>query len=398
MFLNTWSEVFCGPCERARGVKRTAPSVHMAHAAATAAINLDLRVIKWREWLFYYRREGNASGRPYGRSGGASKSHLQGQLNQARRRGSHDLAEEGAVDIAIDCDGAEELGVIEGVEALGAEFQSALLPLEGAAEREIEVQRAGAVESAARRGSRRAERVGMEQLGIEIRHSVARIVVDAQRTGRVVGAIEAAIVDAVRETAFEGAIAIARDGDGKTGGGAGDAGDGPAAEGEPEVVGGHQAVADIPRGEGAAQTEVEGIDGIGEARRLIDRLAEGIREQQFEAAAGMAQAGLEGIVIRVADAGVVIVVGEVGAEPYPGAREHAAGGGGVLRILAEGAACGRAGRDRCGLAHRQTQRRVPGVGRVDNHQMMRLRAGIADAGDGVGAQLPLDGEEVVFVV
>ena len=51
-----------------------------------------------------------------------------------------------------------------------------------------------------------------------------------------------------------------------------------------------------------------------------------------------------------------------------------------------------------GLAQRETQRRISGICRIHQQQVMRLRADIAQLSTRVSAELPLDREEVVLVV
>ena len=58
------------------------------------------------------------------REGGSLKRKLECDLHEPGLRGFHDVAEQGSIDAAIDCDRAEKLSVIEGVEGFETKLQS----------------------------------------------------------------------------------------------------------------------------------------------------------------------------------------------------------------------------------------------------------------------------------
>lgn len=82
-------------------------------------------------------------------------------------------------------------------------------------------------------------------------------------------------------------------GDWKTGAGSGDAGDSPTVREPPRAAGEvierelipvrhDEVLGQVPSGEGAGASVVEGIDNIGDARRLIERLTVGVGQDQVE--------------------------------------------------------------------------------------------------------------------
>src|SRR5262249_9582469 len=67
-------------------------------------------------------------------------------------------------------------------------------------------------------------------------------------------------------------------------------------------------------------------------------------------------------------------------------------------VLTKRAASRRTGRHIRRIAEEQAQTRVPRVRRINNQQMVRLRANVAKAKDRVWRNLPLNGKKGVCVV
>src|SRR5215471_3108744 len=147
---------------------------------------------------------------------------------------------------------------------------------------------------------------------------------------------------------------------------------------------------EVPGGERPCQAEVEGIDWVGEARCLVDRLAERISDHEVELLAGMAEARLEGIVVGIADARGVVVVGEVGPERPARTLEHRACCSSIRRVLAEGSAGRTAGCDGGWTAQSEAERGIAGIGGIHNEEVMRLRADVAQAEERARTELALN--------
>jgi hypothetical protein len=100
------------------------------------------------------------------------------QLHEARRIGADDLAEVGAADVAVDGLRPEKLGMIENVETLDPKLQRLRFGKTHVFEkRHIVVVHSRAVEETPLRRAWRSQGVLAELGGIEIRVSVARIVI-----------------------------------------------------------------------------------------------------------------------------------------------------------------------------------------------------------------------------
>src|ERR1700731_1104233 len=91
----------------------------------------------------------------------------------------------------------------------------------------------------------------------------------------------------------------------------------------------------IPSRERPCQTIVEGIDGLGHARSLIDGFAERVSNGHVQAPAGMPKARLKRVVIRIADTGVVCVVMEVRPKRSARSRNNFACGSNKGRVFTE---------------------------------------------------------------
>src|SRR5262249_32064507 len=101
------------------------------------------------------------------------------KLHQPRGRSLDHLPKSTTVTIAIDSSRPEELSVVERVEGLQSKLK--LLGLrepEGLEQSEIEIELARSIEGATRSCTRTAQRVLNEQRCVEVRLTVARIVID----------------------------------------------------------------------------------------------------------------------------------------------------------------------------------------------------------------------------
>src|SRR5207247_491810 len=77
---------------------------------------------------------------------------------------------------------------------------------------------------------------------------------------------------------------------------------------------GHEGVPQIPSGKRARAAIVKGIDDIGNARSLIDGFAVCVSQHQVQSPAGVADTRFERIIVGVAEAALIAVVGEVRAQ------------------------------------------------------------------------------------
>src|ERR1051326_7921040 len=121
--------------------------------------------------------------------------------------------------------------------------------------------------------------------------------------------------------------------DWKTGADARDSGDGPAIReglGTSQetrqrkliLIVGDETMLQVKSRQGARPPEIERIDGIGNARSLVDRLAERIRGRKIQSGSGAPNTCLERVVIGVADAALIIVVVKVRTERAAGAVDY----------------------------------------------------------------------------
>ena len=83
-----------------------------------------------------------------------------------------------------------------------------LAKLTGAEQSEVEVHGAGSIERPARSRAGAAQGVFSEQRCIEVFQTVARVVIQIEFAGRVVGQVEAVVVDAVGNAALERVVAV----------------------------------------------------------------------------------------------------------------------------------------------------------------------------------------------
>src|SRR3984957_19020227 len=235
--------------------------------------------------------------------------------------------------------------------------------------------------------------------------SVARVGVDIERAGRVLRFVDAVVVDSVGLSSEQGVVAVVEKSYGKAAAEVGDAGDGPAFGGavgdaEEAIEGKFVGVADnevmlyIESGECVAERGIDGIDFFADVGGLIHGFAEGIAGKHLQAAAGVAEAEFEGVVIGVADGGLIGIAAEVGAERSAGSVDGLAGSRGEDVALAEGAAGGGAGGNLAGLAQAEAERGIAGIGFDEHEKTMRFVADIAGAEDGVVAELALEGDHV----
>ena len=219
-----------------------------------------------------------------------SKLKLQGDLGDAAWLRLQDLAEGGAVAVAVDRVRAVKLRVVEGVEGLEAEFQGGGFREPGEfAGGHIVIVDAGAVEEAARRVAKGAPGVGAKELTVEGQGIAARVMVDVQRaqTGIVVREIDADAVDAIVLDLHEGIVSEALKGHGQTGGVAGHAGNRPALgetigkmeeffDGQLIVVAEDEVVLQIEGRDGVFLAEIERIDLLLNAGSPVHRFAVGV--------------------------------------------------------------------------------------------------------------------------
>src|SRR6202451_3486753 len=169
--------------------------------------------------------------------------------------------------------------------------------------------------------------------------SIARVGVDIERAGSVLRFVDAVVVDAVGLGPEQGVVAVVEQGDGKAAAEVGDARDGPAFGGaigdaEEAVEGKFVGIADdkvmlhVEGGERVAERGIGRIDFFAGVGGLVHGFAEGIAGEHLQASAGVAQAEFAGVVVGVADGGLVGVAAEVGAERSAGAVAVLSGGGG----------------------------------------------------------------------
>src|SRR5882724_1093420 len=83
------------------------------------------------------------------------------------------------------------------------------------------------MEETARGRAGSPQSIRAEQRRIKVGQPIARIVVHLQNTTHKVRAVQTPVVHAIRQTPLQGAVAIARNSDRKTGAGASDSGDRP---------------------------------------------------------------------------------------------------------------------------------------------------------------------------
>jgi len=209
--------------------------------------------------------------------------------------GVDDFAEVGAVGVAIDGFGAEELGMIEEVERLhaqreGAGFTEGEFLLQGC----VEVFRARAIKEAPMSGSHLAQLRNGQQSRVEGGLAVARIAVQLEIARREVGRVDAVVVDAVGHGTDKRSVVVVEEGDGHSGTEARDAGKSPVScgflcpmilqvrklsEGQRDAVTDDKVVADIEGGDGAADGGIDGVEFLGEAGGVIEGLGEGVRAE-----------------------------------------------------------------------------------------------------------------------
>ncbi len=95
---------------------------------------------------------------------------------------------------------------------------------------------------------------------------------------------------------------------------------------------------DVPGGDSATLAGVDGIELLAKVRALVDRLGIGVAQQKLRATMGVAQSGLERVVVGVGDGLVGGVFAVVRALTDAGALYGLTGAVGVGRIFAEGTA------------------------------------------------------------
>ena len=105
-------------------------------------------------------------------------------------------------------------------------------------------------------------------------------------------------------------------------------------EGKLIVVADDEVVFHIERGNGIAERGIEGVHFLADVRRLIQRLAVGVGGGELKAAAGVARAEFERVVVGVANVGLERIAAEVGAQ-RPARSVHLAAGNRIVdRVLA----------------------------------------------------------------
>ncbi len=164
----------------------------------------------------------------------------------------------------------------------------------------------------------------------------------------VVGLVDAAVVDAVGIGPDQRVVSVVDHGDGKSAGEAGDAGERPSAgeaigaeelvEGQLILVAEDEVVLHVEGRERVAERRVEGVDLFADVGRLVQRFAVGVGGGELEAAAGVAGAEFERVVVGVADVGLQRVAAEVGSERAAGSVDLAAADGEVDGVFAAWAA------------------------------------------------------------
>ncbi len=290
--------------------------------------------------------------------------------------------------------------MIEGVEGLEAELQRSCIGeaktfLEG----HVEVANAGTVEVAAFGVAELAELLFRKEGGVEGWAAVAAIGVDVERAGEILRRVEEIVVGSVAEGAEEGVVGVIEEGDGKAGGEAGDAGEAPlfgeaiafvqeSRYGERPVVAGDEVVFEIPGGDGAALSGIDGVELLAEAGALVDGFGVGVTEEELRAVALVAEGGFEGVVVGGGDGLIGGVFTIVGALTYASSLHCLSGAIGVGGVFAEGAAALEA------LA----ECRVAGVCGDERKDAVALIADVADCEQSVAGELTLEGEHVVVGV
>src|SRR3954463_8547000 len=130
-----------------------------------------------------------------------SEHDLHPDLHETGRRGTHDLAERRARNVAVHRRRAVELRVVEDVERLDANLRHALGPESHALdERQVGIVDTRTMEEPARRVPQLTQRRQLELARIE-GGALPRIVVDLQVAAEIVRRIEQIVVDAVAERA-----------------------------------------------------------------------------------------------------------------------------------------------------------------------------------------------------
>src|ERR1700676_267007 len=103
-----------------------------------------------------------------------------------------------AVHIAVHGPITEELCMVEGIEGFEAQLQRLSFgEPRHFTQHGVEIFNARSIEEAARRSTGSAERIGLEQAGVERRKPISRIVIDFQRPRRDIRDINADRVDTV---------------------------------------------------------------------------------------------------------------------------------------------------------------------------------------------------------
>ena len=148
----------------------------------------------------------------------------------------------------------------------------------------------------------------------------------------------------------------------------------------------------------ASAFQVVRIPRIGNARRLVDRLAPGVSEQEAQVRRSVPERDLESVVAGVRHSGIVVVVAVVRSQTNARSVIDLSGRAGVNGTFAEWPARWRSLSDFALLTERETQRRIAGIIGINQQQVMRLVADIARAEHQVLAKLPLSRKKVVLGV
>src|SRR5207248_4450059 len=117
--------------------------------------------------------------------------------------------------------------------------------------------------------------------------AIPGIVIEVQRSSNEIRPVNAVVVDAVRQTAYQRIVSVAVQRDGKTGADASDTGDSPSigkrfgTRQQPRqrkliLIVRHETVLQIISRQRAGPPEVERIDGVRNTGRLVDGFAERI--------------------------------------------------------------------------------------------------------------------------